>query len=199
MDEVIYFGNNSDTPMSEGRRVTRTQGGRSTGSSSHSGQSVRAGSTLSEGEGRSGLGRLPEGFRVGHPDGIPQGYIDPTATAAAMGPVLAKLSNLLAKHNALHFPAYTYSGEDPSPPHVWQHIPAPAGMRDGRLDFPELLEKRDLIYAAIQNLERGGGATVSAELNGWVVMRRGASVGAAHKYRKTGRTGTAGGGGRPNP
>jgi hypothetical protein len=194
MDEDIYFGNNSDTPMSEGRRVSRPQSSISTGSSSISG---RASSARSE-DGRPGSSRrLPEGFRLGHPDGCPQGYIDPAATASAMGPVQAKLSRLLETYNAMHFPAYTYNGEDPSPPHIWQQIPAPPGVRDGRLDFPELLEKRDLIYTAIQNLEKMGGAQVTAELNGWVVMRKGSSVGAANKVRKTGRSGIAGGGGRP--
>ncbi len=150
--------------------------------------------------GRSGPcsgGRVPAGFRLGQPDGCPQRYIDPAATAAALFPVQAKLTRLLEEHNAIHLPAYTYGGEDPSPAHIWQHIPAPHGIRDGRLDFPELLEKRDLIYTAIQSLEQGGGAKVSAEYNGWVVLRRGSSAGAAHKMRKTGRGGTAGGGGRP--
>jgi hypothetical protein len=191
MDEDIYFANNSDVPMSDGRRVSRLTS--SAGSSSHS---DRTGSGRSEGEARPYGLRAPTSFRLGRPDACPAVYIDPSVTAAQMGPVQSKLVRLLETHNSLHFPAYTYGGEDPTHPQVWQNIPVPTGMRDGRVDFPELLEHRDIIYTAIQSLAKGGGARVTAEMNGWVVMRRGSSIGAAAKMRKTGRAGSAGGGGR---
>jgi hypothetical protein len=193
MDEDIYFANNSDTPMSDGKRVTRTTG--STGSSSRS-DTTEGGRAGWDRNPRAQGGRLAAGFRLGQPDGCPPMFIDPGATVAEMGPIQTKLTGLLEAHGALHLPAYTYGGEDPSPPHIWQHIPTPEGVRDGRRDFPELLEKRDLIYTAIQSLVRGGGARIQVELQGWVLIRRGSSKGALGKIRRTGGDGSAGGGGR---